>query len=185
VGQYNGSEVTHQGQRIVLKHMPDCPLFIENKAWAKAERAYGAMLQACDADVEHKPRTLMIALVYAKQEYLYQVDALSMMLVTDQWIPLDELHELALLEALVQEGRSFIKPLRYDSRSPAGIPTALLLDCVGAPMPMYVLSAFAEPTARAQQEKLIAERGGNAWLWRSEEEKPPLPSTERAGGSIQ
>jgi hypothetical protein len=179
VGQYNGSEASHQGRRIVVKHMPDSPLFIENKAWSKTERAYGGLLQACEADVEHKPRLLMIALVYAKREFVYQIDALSMMMVTDQWIPLDDLHELPLLEALVQEGRSFIKPLRYDSRSAAGIPSALLLDCVEAPMPMYVLSAFAEPHARAQQERLIADRGGNAWIWRSEEERPSFPITAR------
>ena len=179
VGQYNGSEPTHQGRRLVVKHMPDSPLFIEHKAWAKTERAYGAMLQACEADVEHRPRILMIALVYAKREFVYQVDALSMMMVTDQWLPLDDLHELPLLEALVQEGRSFIKPLRYDSRSPAGIPSALLLDCAEAPMPMYVLSAYAEPKARAQHERLIADRGGSAWIWRSEEEQPPFPSIDR------
>jgi hypothetical protein len=103
-----------------------------------------------------------------------------MMMVTDQWIPLDDLHELPLLESLVQEGRSFIKPLRYDSRTPAGIPTALMLDCVEAPMPMYVLSAHAEPKARAQHEKLIADRGGNAWIWRLEEDRPPFPNIDRA-----
>lgn len=180
VGQYNGSEPTHQGRRIIVKHMPDSPLFIDNKAWTKTERTYGAMLQACEADVEHKPRILMIALVYAKREFVYQVDTLSMMMVTDQWIPLDDLHELPLLESLVQEGRSFIKPLRYDSRAPASIPTALMLDCVEAPMPMYVLSPYAEPKARVQQEKLIADRGSSAWVWRSEEERPPFPSLDRA-----
>ncbi|WP_157269120.1 DUF1173 family protein [Azohydromonas aeria] len=180
IGQYNGSEPTHQGRRLVIKHMPDSPLFIENKAWAKTERAYGALLRACEADVEHKPRILMIALVYARQAFVYQVDALSMMMVTDQWVPLDDLHELALLEALVVQGRSFIKPLRYDSRSSAGIPSALLLDCAEAPMPMYVLSAFADTKARALQERAVRDRGDAAWIWRTQEAMPELPPARHA-----
>ncbi|MDZ5454990.1 DUF1173 family protein [Azohydromonas lata] len=179
VGQYNGSEPTQQGRRIIVKHMPDSPLFIDNKAWTKAERTYGTMLQACEADVEHKPRILMIALVYAKREFVYQVDTLSMMMVTDQWIPLDDLHELPLLESLVQAGRSFIKPLRYDSGPAAGIPSALLLDCLHAPMPMYVLSAFADDRGHAQQERAVRDRGEAAWSWRTQEPMPELPPLAR------
>ena len=38
--------------------------------------------------------------IYAKRKHVYQVDTLSMMLTTDQWIPLEGLHELPLIEAL-------------------------------------------------------------------------------------
>ena len=63
----------------------------------------GGILQARDADVARKPRVMMAALIYAKREHVYQVDTLSMMLTTDQWIPLDGLHELPLIEALQRE----------------------------------------------------------------------------------
>jgi hypothetical protein len=69
--------------------MPDAPLYIDNKAWERAEPAYGPTLQAVDADVERKPRVVMAALIYAKREHIYQVESLSLMLTTDQWIPLE------------------------------------------------------------------------------------------------
>jgi Protein of unknown function (DUF1173) len=80
--------------------MPDVPLYIENKAWERVKRSYAAILQARDGDVSKKPRAMMAALVYAKREYVYQVDTVSMMLTTDQWIPMEGLHELPLIEVL-------------------------------------------------------------------------------------
>ena len=87
VGEYNGSEPTAFGRRIVVKHMPDVPLYIENKAWERVERSYAPTLQARDADVPKKPRVMMAALVYAKREYVYQVDTVSMTLVATQTPP--------------------------------------------------------------------------------------------------
>jgi Protein of unknown function (DUF1173) len=81
----------------------------------RVERSYGVILQARDADVARKPRVMMAALIYAKREHVYQVDTLSMMLTTDQWIPLEALHELPLIEALQREQRAFMKPLKCDA----------------------------------------------------------------------
>ncbi len=88
VGQFNCAEPTGYGRRIAVKHMPDAPLYVADKAWQRAERAYAATLQARVADLERKPIVLMAALVYARCEHLYQVDTLTMMLVSDQWVPL-------------------------------------------------------------------------------------------------
>ncbi|URI12041.1 DUF1173 domain-containing protein (plasmid) [Aquincola tertiaricarbonis] len=119
IGQFNGAEQSAYGRKLLVKHMPDVPLYMENKAWERAERAYAATLQARDADLERKPMVVMAALIYAKREHLYQVDSLSMTLVSDQWIPLDGLHELPLVEELQRQGRAFLKPLRFDAKSGA------------------------------------------------------------------
>lgn len=176
IGQFNGVESTAYGRRLTVKHMPDAPLYIDNKAWERAERAYGAILQAVDADVEHKPRVLMAALIYAKRERIYQVDSLSLMLVTDQWIPLDGLHELPLVEALQREGRSFLKPLKFDAKSSAPFPNVLLLDAGSAPVPLHVDSPFLSAKERALKEKAVAALGPGAWLWRTDAPLPELPA---------
>lgn len=174
IGEFKDSEQTAFGRRIAVKHMPDVPLFIDTKAWERVERSYAAILQARDADVPRKPRVMMAALVYAKREHVYQVDTLSMMLTTDQWIALDGLHELPLVEALQREQRVFMKPLRYDARSGAGFANILLLDSGKVPVPLHVVSPFMEPRERATKERLLA---GNreAWVWVTGEEMPCLP----------
>lgn len=179
IGQLNGVEATAYGLRLTVKHMPDSPLYIDDKAWERAERAYGATLQALDADVDHKPRVLMAALIYAKREHIYQVDSLSLMLVTDQWIPLDGLYELPLIETLQREGRSFLKPLKFDAKTSAGFPNVLLLDAGSAPVPLHVCSPFLAAKERALKEKAVKACGRDAWLWRTDGPLPPLPATTR------
>ena len=175
VGEYNGSEPTAFGRRIVVKHMPDVPLYIETKAWERVERSYAAILQARDADVPKKPRVMMAALVYAKREYVYQVDTVSMMLTTDQWIPLDGLYELPLIDALQREQRSFMKPLKYDARSAAAFPNALLLDCESGPIPLHAVSAFADAKEKALKVRALALPKPH-WVWNTETEVPLLPA---------
>ncbi len=179
VGEYNGSEPTAFGRRIVVKHMPDVPLYIENKAWERVERSYAASLQARDADVPRKPRVMMAALVYAKREYVYQVDTVSMMLTTDQWIPLDGLYELPLIEALQRERRSFMKPLKYDARSAAAFPNVLLLDCDGGPVPLHVVSAVADAKEKALKARALAIDPPH-WIWNTDTEVPSFPARGRS-----
>ena len=176
VGEYNDSEATGFGRRIIVRHMPDVALTIENKAWERVERSHGAMLQARNADVANKPRILLAALIYAKREHVYQVDTLSMMLATDQWIPLDGLHELPLIEALQREQRAFLKPLKYDARSAAAFPNVLLLDCGKVPLPLHVVSPFADAKERASKGRSIATASASTWVWYTDQEMPPLPN---------
>lgn len=113
------------GRGIIVKHMPDVPVCIETNAWDRVERICVVIPQARDADVPRKPWVMTAALVYAKREHVYQVDTVSTMLTTDQWIPLDGAHELSLIEALQREQRAFMKPLKYD-RSAVAFPNVLL-----------------------------------------------------------
>lgn len=179
VGEYNGSEPTSFGRRIVVKHMPDVPLYIENKAWERVERSYAPTLQARDADVPKKPRVMLAALVYAKREYVYQVDTVSMMLTTDQWIPLDGLYELPLIEALQSEQRSFMKPLKYDAKSAAAFPNVLLLDCEVGPVPLHVVSAVADAKEKALKVRALAIDPPH-WIWNTDTEVPSFPARGRS-----
>ena len=184
VGEYNGSEPTSFGRRIIIRHIPDVALYIESKAWERVERSYGPILQARDADVARKPRLMMAALIYAKREHVYQVDTLSMMLTTDQWIPLGGLHELPLIEALQREQRAFIKPLKYDARTSASFPNVLLLDCGKVPLPLHVVSLFVDPKERALKQRSVAANGESTWVWYAEKDMPPLPESARSRARV-
>jgi Protein of unknown function (DUF1173) len=180
IGEFNGSEVTPYGRKVLVKHMPDAPLYIDTKTWERAQRSYAQILQACDGDVARKPRVLMAALIYAKREHTYQIDTLTMMLVTDQWLPLDGIYELPLIEELQREGRSFFKPMKYDARSGAAFPNVLLLDCEGAPLPLHVVSPFASAGERTAKSKTIAAADAGTWVWHTEAEMPSFPIRSNA-----
>ena len=128
LGEYKGEEASPLGRKVWLKHMPDAPLFIDAKTWERIERAYGNLLEARYADTKTKQRVVICALIYAKREHTYQIDTASFMLTTEHWIPIEGIHEVDLIEALTQQRRRFMKPLRYDARSVASFPNVLLLD---------------------------------------------------------
>lgn len=183
LGEFKGSEASTFGRKVWIKHMPDAPLFIDSKAWERIERAYGGLFEARDADTKEKLRIVMCALVYTKREHIYQIDTASLMLTTENWIPLEWMHEADLIQALTDQKRCFMKPLRYDTRSVAPFANALLLDAGDAPIPLHVLSGFMEPKERTAKEKTVKANGDGCWVWHTDKAMPELPVARCKTGS--
>ncbi|QDL38556.1 DUF1173 family protein [Rhodoferax sediminis] len=179
MGEFKASDVTPLGRRVWIKHMPDAPLLIAAKAWERIERVFAPLWEARDADVGQKARLMLAALIRARREHTYEIDVASLMLTSEHWIPVEGIHELPLVQALVDQQRRFVKPLRYDARNAARFPNALLLDAGDSPVPLHVVSAYLDP--KEQAAKALALRSGDdtLWVWHTSESMPKLPA--RAG----
>jgi hypothetical protein len=180
IGEFKTSEPAVQGRKVWVKHMPDTPLFIDSKAWERAERIYGEVLEGRDVDCARKPRAVMGALIYARRERIYQIHSLTLVLASDQWIPLEALYELPLINELVDRQRRFMKPLRYDASTAGSFPNALLLDTGEAPIALHAVSPFMQAKDRSAKEKAI--KDGDAahlrqqqWVWHTDQAMPVLP----------
>ena len=92
-----------------------------------------------------------------------------------------EISNFDLTDPLVAQHRRFDKPLRYDARSAAAFPNALLLDAGPVPVPLHVVSAFMDPKERLSKERAIALQieAQGAWVWRTEEQMPPFMAAAR------
>jgi len=176
IGEYKISEATAQGHRVWIRHMPDAPLLIAGRAWERIERVFAPLFEARDADIGHSVRLVIAALICARREYTYEIDSVSLMLTSEQWIPIEGVHELPLVDALVAQQRRFVKPLRYDAHSASPFPNALLLDAGPSPVPLHVLSRFMNPKERAAKEKAIARAGEIAWVWSTDQAMLSLKS---------
>jgi len=146
--------------------------------WERIERAFAPLFEACDADTGRRVHLVIAALIRARREHTYEVDAASLMLTSEQWIPVEGVHELGLVHTLVAQRRRFVKPLRYDARTAAAFPNALLLDAGGQPLPLHVVSAFMSVKDRATKEKMAQAPG--AWIWHLDEPMPALPEAQLA-----
>lgn len=175
LGEFKTCEATAFGRRVWIKHMPDAPLLITDKTWERARRAYASYFEVQDADAGYRPRLVVTALIRAKREHIYEVDALSLMLTSEHWIPVEGAHEIELVHALVQQQRRFIKPLGYDAKSTAGFPNALLLDAGAEPVALHVISVFAEEKERATKIQAVARLVPPAWTWWTDRPMPALP----------
>lgn len=175
LGEFKTCEATAFGRRIWIKHMPDAPLLIADKAWERARRTYAAYFEVHDADAGYRPRLVVTALIRAKREHVYEVDALSMMLVSEHWIPVEGAHEIELVQELVEQQRRFFKPLRYDARSSAGFPNALLTDAGAESVALHVVSAFADEKDRAAKIQAINRLVQPVWTWWTDQPMPTFP----------
>lgn len=173
MGEFKGSEPHTLGRRVWIKHMPDTPLLMPSKSWARMERVFASVLEARDADASYRPHVVMAALIRARSELTYEIEAASLMLTTEQWIPIEGIHELGLIQALIDQRRKFIKPLRYDAKSAACFASALLLDAGDEPVQLHVLSSFMAPKERESKEKML--RDVHGWIWHTSTDLPEFP----------
>jgi hypothetical protein len=76
-----------------------------------------------------------------------------------------------------------MKPSKYDARTSAVFANVLLLDCGKTPVPMHVVSPFADATERELKEEIVAAGGGPSWVWHTDEDMPPFPARANGHGS--
>ncbi|MCY0726110.1 DUF1173 family protein, partial [Klebsiella pneumoniae] len=79
IGEFKVSEVTALGRRVWIKHMPDAPLLVGTKTWERIERVFAPLFEARDADSGYKVRLVLVALIRARREHTYEIDAASLM----------------------------------------------------------------------------------------------------------
>ena len=179
LGEYKADEICPAGRRVWIKHMPDVPLLVATSTWDRIEKRFSPLFESRDADTGHRGKLVITALIRARREHTYEIDVASMMLTSEHWIPVEGVHELPLVHALVEQRRRFIKPLRYDARSGAQFPSVLLLDAAPSPMPLHVVSPFADTKARSGKDGTGAASEPMVWLWSTDARMPPIPPANR------
>jgi hypothetical protein len=178
--------------RIVLRHMPDCALYMERKAGERFKKVFECEYeawahqrsaeQAGQAD-PWRLRFLFCGLIYAKREGVYFVDTATLVMLSSTWIPLDQPYEQLLIDALVRQERRFLKPLRFESKQGATFPNAVLLDTGDAETPLDIVTPFMADRDRALKLQALAKRAaGWTWNMQTQQEPPPLPHADAQHG---
>ena len=171
--------------RIVLRHMPDCALYMERKAGERFKKVFECEYEAwahqrsAEQSGQADPwrlRFLFCGLIYARREGVYFVDTATLVMLSSTWIPLDHPYEQLLMEELVRQERCFLKPLRFESKQGATFPNAVLLDTGDAETPLDIVTPFMIDRDRALKQQALSKRAA-AWIWdmQTQQEPPPLP----------
>ncbi len=145
-------------------------------------RAWRLMEQPLTAEDGTKPPKL-ICLALAQWETIKGAPCLSILqagLMMTNWrdIPVESIHELRVADQLVEQARSFTKPLRYDASEDVVFPDFLLSDVVddAVPMEVYGISGNAEYEERKQEKRDHYRSSGQIyWEWTPEEALPAFP----------
>jgi hypothetical protein len=101
------------GHKVVIKHMPDQALAIDESLYRRMGRVFKDELMLWGNS--DSLRMVMGGLFGINTAGVPTIDELSLMLVTPQWLPIDDAFDLQLIERLLQERRSFVKVMRFSS----------------------------------------------------------------------
>jgi hypothetical protein len=152
---------------VQIKHAADLRLRIAKSKWARIEERFRNVLSAAGSNLpgNQQPHVLMAGIVSSSREGVYQIEAVTMMLMSSQWIPLEGSYEIPMVERLIAEQRMFLKPLSYGMKSTVKLPTAVLLDAGDAPVNLYYISPSSDEQTREIRIELARQQGSGGWVW--------------------
>lgn len=182
VGEAKAFERSPHGFKLSLRHLRD-PLFMSGALRDKLSVSYSRAFNQIGND--ETIRVVCIALVeLSKMNYVTVIDA-ALMATSRQYIPVDSSYEARLAHKLVDEDRSFSKPLKLEGDSQT-LPDFILSDT----WPPFVLEVFGMTTSdylerKAQKLDLYRTEGKPVWSWNADKEPHPprLPDPVRKFGA--
>jgi len=163
------------GHRLIVKHMPDFPLMLDEGLHRRLQSRYENELALWGAD--NASHLMMIATFGLSPAGLANVEELGLMVVAENWVPYESAYEKKLIDALAKVNERSVKGLRYNLS--ADKPTAAaVLQRQPLPVAFYIVPPSADSDYEEALRDLIALRPEvDAWVWRpGEGEMPPLPS---------
>jgi hypothetical protein len=123
------------GYKAVIKHLPDLAFALDEALYNRLGRRFEQELGLWGASDES--HLIVIATFCVGAEGLPRIVELSLMTVTEHWLPVETIAEKQLLDRLVRNRRSFTKLLRYDMRQDARTPILVLRDQGDATRPVF------------------------------------------------
>jgi hypothetical protein len=161
------------GFSTVLFHLPDCSFIMDQKLHERLLRHFGREVRMWTGK---SPGHIMMAATFSvSPEGSPQFEELSLMFVSEEWIPYENVYELALIQKLVADKRSFLRLLRYNRPSDAPMPAFLLTDHGNEPVALYVIDAEFSLDDR-QVEAAASASKYEYWVWSSRTHAGAVPT---------
>jgi len=174
VAEVKEFSAARDGHKIVLRHMP-FPLMIEEGAWKRLAARYETELELWrSSETFH---LIVIATFGVSTAGIASVEEIALMVVNENWLPFEGMHELRLLEKLSHLKRKSVKGLRFNLPREAPIVSVTLPERRPAPVAMFVVPVSAGDEYEQALEEMIGARPEiTPWVWRvADGEMPSLP----------
>ncbi|WP_434714229.1 DUF1173 domain-containing protein (plasmid) [Rhizobium sp. YTUHZ045] len=161
-------------QKILVRHLP-FPLMIDEGAWKRLNGRYDTELELWRSNEEF--HLIVIATFGISSAGIASVEEMACMVVNENWIPVENIHEQRLLERLSRLRRKSKKALRFDLSRGQPIASVTLPDPRPAPVALFIVPTNADEDYEVALSEMIAARPEMAsWIWRvAEGEMPRLP----------
>lgn len=150
------------GFKAVIKHVPDQAFAIDERLYRRLERRFATELELWGAD--DAVRLTIIATFGVTNGGLPCIDALSLMTLSTEWIPIANGFEGHLVRALVHDRRSFVKACNYNRRTDSDMACALLTD-TGEVVELAINMYAQCPPVKADHMTSSSSAVASRWTW--------------------
>jgi len=150
------------GHRAIVKHVPEFSFIVNDHLEDRIRKNYSKEAATIKATEEKWTHQIVAATFSVMPEGSAEIEEISYMPVTSQWIPFDNIYENELLTKLVLTKRSFTRPLRYNRVKGVSMPTAFLTDTGNSPTALYVVPP-GQDIEKAERDSL--ELDYPKWFW--------------------
>lgn len=163
VGEVKEIAPSHIGARLVVKHAPRFPFMLAEDVERRMKKTFANELALWDANAD--AHLVAIATFGIGAAGVATVEAIALMAVSENWIPVETGYETMLVERLTKQGAGFVKSLRYNLPVAQPMASLVLARADGGSTALYLVPADADAAFRERLEELIGESGMAAWVW--------------------
>jgi hypothetical protein len=163
IGEVKEIAPSHIGARLVVKHAPRFPFMLAEDVERRMKKTFAHELALWDAIAD--AHLVAIATFGIGAAGVATVEAIALMAVNENWIPVETGYEAMLVERLTKNGAGFVKSLRYNLPTTQPMASLVLARAKGGATALYLVPAGADAAFRERLEELIGEGGMAAWVW--------------------
>lgn len=174
VGELKSMSESRYGFKLSFKHLPDFPFMMDEDLHKRFTKHFNIEFELWDGrDDSH---LIVICSFYLNASGFANIVEIAAMIVSPQWIPLENIFDYELISRLVTSQRRFVKTLRYNLPSTKPIASAVLTDTT-TPCALYIRSANMPESTLDSMNTLINDSKLTSWVWHAPTEvMPELPA---------
>jgi len=169
IGELKAIEPARFGHKLVIKHLPDAPLMLDDALLARLNRRFADELELWQLDEDG--HLMVIATFSVGRGGLAAAEEVSVVMTDRNWLPYESQADRLLLNFAVDQHRRFTKSLRYNLAHDQPMASLVFTD-TETPTAAFLLVGDG---GRDAVNELAAEAGTDIWTWVIGEDMPPLP----------
>ncbi|POP54465.1 hypothetical protein C0068_01380 [Zhongshania marina] len=168
IGEIKAIETSRFGGKLIIKHMPDAPIYMAEDVFGRVNKAFAAEIALFEED--ESIHLLAMMTFYLSASGNPQVETITFITVDQNWLPFESLDERELLERLVSDRRYFIKSMRYNLSSTDVVAAAIITDTKPDPTAFYIVPMGATESFYDELDELCKSTGIPSSIWDANEE---------------
>lgn len=172
IGEVKEVGQARYGYKMVVKHLPDYPFMMNEDIFKRFSKRFDTELEMWS--ISDSIHLVAIATFGVGRTGVASIEEISVMTVSDNWIPFETVVEKQLLDTLIHQKRRFIKGLRYNLSSSSPLAFAVLTDTPNATA-LYIVDPEVSDSYLEEMAELRDGSKLDSWIWNVLDDMPELP----------